>query len=48
MPILVRPSGSAVCSGRGATTSVQYLVDLAFNPNDDEIWLFGLRVRMTL
>lgn len=27
------------------TPSVQYLVDPAFNPEDDAVWLFGLRLR---
>ena len=36
-----------IAQNLAVTTSVQYLVDPAFNPNDDEIWLFGLRVRLT-
>lgn len=30
------------------TPSVQWLVDPALNPNEDNIWIFGLRVRMNL
>jgi porin len=29
------------------TTSVQYLVDPAFNPDEDALWVFGLRARVT-
>jgi len=30
------------------TPSVQWLVDPAFNANEDDIWIFGLRARITL
>jgi len=30
------------------TPSVQWLVDPALNPNEDNIWIFGLRLRMNL
>ncbi len=30
------------------TPSAQLLVDPALNPNEDQIWIFGLRVRLTL
>jgi porin len=30
------------------TPSVQWLVDPALNPNEDNIWIFGLRVRLNL
>jgi len=30
------------------TPSLQLLVDPALNPNDDQVWVYGLRVRLTL
>jgi hypothetical protein len=30
------------------TPSVQWLVDLALNPKEDQIWILGLRARLTL
>ncbi|MCP4259968.1 MAG: carbohydrate porin, partial [Planctomycetes bacterium] len=30
------------------TPSVQLLVDPSLNPNEDQIWIFGLRARLTL
>jgi porin len=30
------------------TPSVQWLVDPALNPDEDNIWIFGLRVRVNL
>ena len=30
------------------TPSVQWLVDPALNPDEDQIWVFGLRARLTL
>jgi porin len=30
------------------TPSVQFLVDPALNPDEDQLWLFGLRLRIAL
>ena len=33
--------------GLAITPSVQLLIDPALNPVDDEIWVFGLRIRLS-
>ncbi len=37
-----------IASNLEITPSVQWLKNPAFNPDDDEIWVFGLRWRLTL
>lgn len=37
-----------VAKNLAVTPSVQWLIDPAFNTNEDDIWIVGLRARLTL